>query len=101
MGISSDVDLTGKTVLVNADSMAEEYRTTEFRLFRVVGGFGAKPHSASRTLLGDFLFDGEPDRLDRGEVEAVVEPHDDAGHPDDTPTETCPACALARLTASP
>jgi len=92
--------LTDKTVLVKADSMAEEYRTIECRLFRVVGGFGAQPFTSSRTVFGAFVFDGSEDRLDGYDVEAIVEPHEDGVHPGE-PDEQCPACALARLTSTP
>jgi hypothetical protein len=67
-------DLTGKTVQLRQSFFRKGagYKASE-HLFKCSGGFGCAPSSIGRAVFGTFLSDGEKARVDRGDVEYIVE----------------------------
>jgi len=61
-------DLTGKVVILSADSYQGDQAA---RRFRCTGGFGCKPFTRGKAIFGEFLIDGEKGRVERYEVESV------------------------------
>lgn len=61
MANSLNIDLTGQVVIFK-----QRYLTVDAlqHPFRVEGGFGAKPETMGRALLGTFLSDGEEARME-------------------------------------
>ena len=43
------------------------------RRFKVSGGFGAEPGKIGRAVFGTFLSDGEEARVDRGDIEGIID----------------------------
>ena len=69
MANNLDIDLTGRVVI-----FSEKFLTvpaTEHP-FLVEGGFGAKPYTMGRALLGTFLSDGEEARMEGYMVERLA-----------------------------
>ena len=63
-------DLHGKTVLLSS----EFYRGSERqRLFRCEDGFGCSPFCHGQAVIGTFVSDGEKARVERWQIEGVVE----------------------------
>ena len=57
-------------VIVFAESVVEgfkeQYRKPEYQLFLALGGFGTKPDTLGRAVVGKFVSDGESVRYNRG-----------------------------------
>ena len=48
--IKHDRDLTGLYVVLHDEALAAQFRTPEFRVVQVTGGFGAMPNAIGRAL---------------------------------------------------
>ena len=66
------VNLEGKTVLVKKSFFKPAYRELD-RRFKCSGGFGCDPDAMGRAVFGEFLLDGEHARIERSDVECVLE----------------------------
>jgi len=66
------IDLEGKVVLIRKSYFKPEYADGD-RRFKCEGGFGCKPYLSGTAVFGTFLSDGEQARINRGDVESVVE----------------------------
>jgi len=69
MANNLDIDLTGKVVVFKQGYLTVP--ATEHP-FLVEAGFGAKPHTMGRALLGTFLSDGEECRMEGYMVERLA-----------------------------
>jgi hypothetical protein len=78
VGNSLDIDLTGKVVIFGPTYLAVP--ATEHP-FLVRGGFGAKPHTHGRALLGTFLSDGEDARMEGYMVDRLATDEEIAAAP--------------------
>lgn len=72
MSAITGIDLKGKTVLVRRDSFSPQYRDGD-RRFKCAGGFGCSPTAIGTAVFGTFLSDGEEARINRSDVESVIE----------------------------
>jgi len=87
MANNLDIDLTGKVVVFKQGYLTVP--ATEHP-FLVEAGFGAKPHTMGRALLGTFLSDGEECRMEGYMVERLA-----------TEEEIASAAAVASVITDP
>ena len=76
MANSLNKELTGKIVILKAESLKPEYRDLKWRRFQVEAtspGSGAHPYTAGTALFGVFLEDGEYARISGMNVERIEE----------------------------
>jgi hypothetical protein len=69
MANSLNENLDGRFVILKEESLAEDYRAIEYRVFKVTGGFGASAGTLGSALFGESPFDGEKWRADSFDVE--------------------------------
>jgi hypothetical protein len=60
-------DITNTVVVLKKEVFKAAYRALPYRLFRVMGGFGAQPHTMGRKIDGHYLFEPAVDRIKAGE----------------------------------
>lgn len=72
MANSMGIDLTDKTVVINASRMSANYKDVTWRVFHVIGGFGTAPDTMGTALFGEHLRDGEKTRWDGFDVERMA-----------------------------
>lgn len=65
-------DLTGKHVVIGAEYLTDECAEAARRVFRVIGGFGAKPFTNGRALFGVFVAYDESVRMEGWMVERLA-----------------------------
>ena len=65
-------DLEDKTVLLKQEYFHESYKNTD-NLFRCTAGFGCSSRARGRAIFGYFLSDGEKAKIDRYNVESIVD----------------------------
>lgn len=65
-------DLEGKTIILDRQYLRPEYHAIEYRVFKVLAGFGMKPHTIGTALWGEFLSDGEQSRMEGYQVERIA-----------------------------
>lgn len=54
MSFKHEFDLTGVYVVLHDFALSEKYRSPEWRVVKVSGGFGANPRAMGRTIFFDF-----------------------------------------------
>lgn len=67
-----ELDYTDKVVVLRPEILKDEYKTPDYQLFYVTGGFGARPHSRGRKVYGRFLMDDEETFYNRDEMIGVL-----------------------------
>lgn len=85
MANGAGVDLTGKVVVLDPETMKAEFRDLRWRLFLADGGFGCSPTTIGRAVIGWFLADGERARVEGPSVVRVATAED---------LPACPACGV-------
>lgn len=65
-------DYIGKLLVIRADVLKEECRTSENQLFLASGGFGCSPDSSGRKVFGQFLSDGEKTHFYRSDFLGII-----------------------------
>jgi hypothetical protein len=75
MANSLNKDLTNKTVVISGKYLCERLKNASERerAFVVKSGFGASPSTMGSALLGEWLADGEKDRVEGHMVEKLYE----------------------------
>ena len=66
-------DYSDKILIVRADWLNENYKEPKYQLFRAGSGFGCSPTASGRAVFGEFLYDGEKTRFDRGDFVGVID----------------------------
>lgn len=69
-----NADYEGKTLVMDASGLAEEYRHGQFQLWGGAGGFGCDPDALGSAVFAECLFDKESARFRRGDFLGVVKP---------------------------
>lgn len=69
---NGDQDYTGKVVVIQPDTLKDEFKTPDDQLFLVKGGNGARPNGIGRKVFGEFLKDGESTHFFRDEIVGVL-----------------------------
>jgi hypothetical protein len=72
MGNALNEDIDGAVVVLKAEHLKPELGAVEQRMFRVTGGFGAKPFTMGNAIFGEFLIDGEKCRMEGWMVERIA-----------------------------
>lgn len=62
---------SGTVVLIKADGLRKEFHPPEKRRFLVTGGFGRRASARGSAIFGTWLIDGEHDRRDGFDIEAI------------------------------
>jgi hypothetical protein len=70
-GPITDVNLTGKVVVVKKDFFNEQYAEGD-RRFLAESGFGCNPSLMGKAVFGHFLDDGEKTRIERYDIEGLA-----------------------------
>jgi hypothetical protein len=69
--LRNDIDITGKIVIVKAETVQPEYRSLAARRFRAEGGFGCQPNALGTKVFGTWLDNGEQGYVRRYDIEAL------------------------------
>jgi hypothetical protein len=69
-----NADFEGKTLVLAASVLGENYRHGEFQLWGGAGGFGCNPEAMGTAVFVKCLHDGEDARFRRGDFLGVVKP---------------------------
>jgi len=69
-------NLQGQVVVLRAEVFQPQYQALQYRVWKVLGGFGASAVTMGRALFCRSLFDGEETRFDGMEVERLATPAD-------------------------
>jgi hypothetical protein len=67
-----DVDLTDKVAVISINTLGERFKKPQFQLFKVTGGFGAKPDAMGSKVFGTYLADGEDSYTRRGNIIGIA-----------------------------
>ena len=69
---SSDLDYTGKVLVLSPNTLNEEYLSPENQLRLAESGFGCSPTARGRSILCTCLGDGEQTRWNRNDFVGVL-----------------------------
>lgn len=69
---TDDGDYEGKVILMKPSSLKDQYKTPDFQLFYVTGGFGCDPQRVGTQVSGYFLKDGEYAHFRRSDFIGVI-----------------------------
>ena len=69
---SSDLDYTGKVLVLSPNTLKEEYWSPENQLWLARSGFGCSPTARGRSILCTCLGDGEQTRWNRNDFIGVL-----------------------------
>ena len=69
---SSELDYTGKVLVLSPNTLKEEYWSPENQLWLATGGFGCAPNVAGRAVYATCLGDGEQTRWNRSDFIGIL-----------------------------
>jgi hypothetical protein len=70
----ADSGLVGKLVIICPEALMHEFRSSDYQLKIVLGGFGAQPNARGNAIFCEDLYTGEKSRFERQEVLGVADP---------------------------
>ncbi len=71
---SSDLDFTGKVMVLNPSLLKDEYKKPDCQLFYCKSGFGCSPTARGQKVFGEYLIDGEKTSYERSDFIGELKP---------------------------